>query len=338
MIRIPRRPCQVAFSVLLALLTGASACKKRPPTASKIMAPTPATVTLKIGEGDSLKAPRALALDPSGALYVADVGNFRVVKYTPEGKQLLTFGAKGSGEGQFESISSLAATDKGEVLVLDRTTPWIQVFSKDGKFVRRFGGPELALYGPMGLAVGKDGTLYIADTGGSRIVVLNPDGSKKREPLKTMGSESFNQPSDVAIEESGRVVVYQPFDGTAKSGKMFFFTSELTLERSFSSLQGPSTWDTPRYVASKGGLVYQTDPQNQRVLLLKGEEASPVQLTGPFATTLRLPAGIAVDGKNRVYVSDANTNLVYRFEHGTPKFEEPKSGSEKPSPTPTPEA
>jgi sugar lactone lactonase YvrE len=87
--------------------------------------------------------PYGLAVSPSGVLYVADLGRDEVLQYKASGTFIVV-----AGNGQ-----------KG--------------FSGDG-------GPateaELRLTAFSGLAVGEDGTLYIADSGNDRVRAVAPDG------------------------------------------------------------------------------------------------------------------------------------------------------------------
>jgi sugar lactone lactonase YvrE len=89
-----------------------------------------------------LRAPSALCLDGSGALYICDFGNHAVRKVASDG-----------------TISTVAGTGKPG-------------FARDG-------GPatESQLFQPCGVAVDKQGQVYIADSVNNRIRVVRLDGT-----------------------------------------------------------------------------------------------------------------------------------------------------------------
>ena len=140
--------------------------------------------------------PRAVAVDGQGKIYVADSGNNRIQVFNPDGSFLRQWGStckldtkegcQGDGRGQFNEPWGIAVDQEGSVYVSDTWNHRIQKFDKDGKFVNMWGvfestggelGKPFAFYGPRQLAVGKDGKLYVMDTGNKRVQVFNPDGS-----------------------------------------------------------------------------------------------------------------------------------------------------------------
>jgi DNA-binding beta-propeller fold protein YncE len=83
--------------------------------------------------------PTDIAFAPTGEVYVSDgYGNSRVVKFSREGKYLMTWGKRGTGPGEFNTPHSVAVDSKGEVYVSDRENNRIQVFDPNGKFLRQF--------------------------------------------------------------------------------------------------------------------------------------------------------------------------------------------------------
>ena len=72
--------------------------------------------------------PRGICFDGEGALYVADTGNHRVLKYSTTGKLLAAWGKQGEGKGEFESPHDVAGR-KGAVSVLDWGNNRVESFS-----------------------------------------------------------------------------------------------------------------------------------------------------------------------------------------------------------------
>jgi sugar lactone lactonase YvrE len=92
--------------------------------------------------GAGLSFPAALALGPDGALFVADVGNQRIRRLDPDGRITTIAGSGPTGYGNGGFADGPAASS-------------------------RFADPA-------GIAVGKDGTVYVADTANNRIRMLVP--------------------------------------------------------------------------------------------------------------------------------------------------------------------
>ena len=75
------------------------------------------------------------ALSPRGEIYVSDgYGNSRVHKYAPDGKLLMSWGAPGTGEGEFNIVHNSCCDADGWVYVADRENHRVQVFNGNGKF------------------------------------------------------------------------------------------------------------------------------------------------------------------------------------------------------------
>ena len=128
----------------------------------------------------------------SGKVYVADYANHRIQIFDPEGNFIIKFGEGGEGDGQFYKVSALSIDSEGDIYVADQFNYRVQKFTNDGKFIKAWGSNGAAdgqflekfgqagagdgqLNGPEGVGVDKEtGTVYVADTGNSRIQVFKP--------------------------------------------------------------------------------------------------------------------------------------------------------------------
>jgi len=129
--------------------------------------------SLGSGKRDSgdygFNTPGAVALDDEGNLYVLDMLNSAVKKYSPDGQFLLSIGGAGDTEGSFSRPKGLAVNSAGTIFVSDALMVAVQVFSPTGEYAGFIGRKEPGnkeseslFQWPSGLkAVG--GKLYVVD-------------------------------------------------------------------------------------------------------------------------------------------------------------------------------
>ena len=104
--------------------------------------------------------PTEMLAHPNGDIYVTDgYRNARVHRFAPDGTLKTSWGAPGSGPGQFHLPHSIAVNDDGNLLVADRSNKRIQIFTPEGKYLSEWTG----MGGPNDISRGKDGNFYIAE-------------------------------------------------------------------------------------------------------------------------------------------------------------------------------
>ena len=149
------------------------------------------------GSGDGeLDRPAGLVIRDD-VLYVVDSRNHRVQKFTLDGRYISQFGGYGSGPGEFNTPWGICLDHEGNIFVADWRNDRIQTFSSDGRWQASFGQPgtggdtsiarehggirviprPVGLFNrPTGVAVDKDGDIYVADWLNNRVQVLTPEG------------------------------------------------------------------------------------------------------------------------------------------------------------------
>ncbi|MCA9064199.1 MAG: hypothetical protein KDA96_14110 [Planctomycetaceae bacterium] len=154
--------------------------------------------------------PVAVAQDDAGFLYVGEYGDRqRIQKFTPEGEFVTMFGEHGTGEGQFQRPSAIAC-DREEVYVLDAFNDRIQVFDRNGAFLRVItpGAGSDPLQFPYDLKTGPDGLFYIIENKGGRLTVMEKNGTVRgRFGKPSYANDGFNNPWALAVLSDGRVLV-----------------------------------------------------------------------------------------------------------------------------------
>jgi streptogramin lyase len=138
-----------------------------------------------------LNSPIGVAVGPDGSLYIADWGNNRIRRVGPDGVITTVAGGGIGGDGGpatqaalFEP-SAVAVGPDGSLYIPDRNR--IRRVGPDGIITTVAGGASQGYSGdggpatlaelsfPSGVAIGPDGSLYIAD-GNNRIRRVGPDG------------------------------------------------------------------------------------------------------------------------------------------------------------------
>lgn len=116
--------------------------------------------------------PTSASVAGDGEIYVADgYGNSMVHRFGADGRHLSSFGAAGSGDGEFSTPHSIWIDGLDRVLVADRENNRICVYDRDGKLMTHWYG----FYHPMDIAEDTAGAIYVTDQT-PRLTRLNSDG------------------------------------------------------------------------------------------------------------------------------------------------------------------
>jgi DNA-binding beta-propeller fold protein YncE len=103
-----------------------------------------------------------------------------------------------------------AAFDAEDHLYLADLTDRIQVFDRDGRYLRGWRTPEFNVDGPSGLTVDRDGRLLVADTHFYRVLVYSPEGEllfQLGDGVQGTTPGRFGYPTDVVIDREGNFYV-----------------------------------------------------------------------------------------------------------------------------------
>ena len=202
----------------------------------------------------ALSDPRDVALGPDGSLYIADTSSNRIRKVSPDG------------------IISTIAGDGEEGYWGD-------------------GGPalEASLYFPRGVAVGADGSVYIADYGNNRVRKVDPKG--------------------IISTVAGNGQIGQSGDGGRATNASLYHPRGVTV--------GP---DGSIYIADTwNNRIRRVDP-NGTIGTVAGSGREGFSGDGRSATSasLRNPEDVAVAPDGSLYIADRLNNRVRKVCAGGP--------------------
>lgn len=159
----------------------------RTPTAT--FAKVPYRFIRKWGEygtgNGQFKAPKGMAVDAAGYLYVADYSNHRIQKFDASGTFISQWGTNGTGDGQFKFPIAVAADTAGHIYVADSGNYRIQKFDSQGHFLAKWGsyGSAAGTFSDIrAIALDKEGqNLYVVDNNSMlRVQVFSTDGAYLR--------------------------------------------------------------------------------------------------------------------------------------------------------------
>lgn len=286
------------------------------------------------------QSPMCVAVAPDGSIYVSDTGNDRVQKFTPSGQFLLEFGRPvpekkmdlpdltkpAPAGGLFNGPTGITVDSGGNVYVADRWNHRVQKFDSEGRFLLQWRGaewkgagvrPEVAepwqggFFGPQDVAVGKDGSIFVSDTGRKRIMKFTPEG---RFVLgwggEGDGPGRFMEPVGLAVSDEGEVYV-----ADTANHRVQIFTPEGQFVRQFKVFGWQDFHTQPFIEVMPDGSVVVTDSAANRVAQYDSNGTLRRSWGGPGKErgNVMAPHGVAVAQDGSVLVVDTNNHRVQLF-------------------------
>ena len=275
------------------------------------------------GAGQFLR-PAGLDLDHRGMLYVADSGNNRVQVVDSEGNFASEYGVRGWRTGEFDNPIDVAINfQRTELLyVADTDNHRIQYCNLVDRIFyvmagSRLGGineeddidTKLEFDLPGGVGVGRNGEIYVVDTGNHRFVLFNPDGIRVLMSGGFGGArQQFRDPTDLVADPHGNIYIV---DSGNHRIKKYDFSGNL-VQTWGTEGQMPGQFREPRHIdIDRWGYLYVTDRGNQRVQVFTKDGEAVMTFE---AESLVEPVGIAIFKNDLVFVSDVAANDIKVFQ------------------------
>ena len=265
--------------------------------------------------------PQFIAVGDDGSIYVSDLGNKRVQKFSSNWEYITEWGKSGKLSGEFHYPSGIAVSDDS-VFVADRDLNRIQKFSLDGEFITEWGEKgsyDDQLFFPNGIAV-NNGTVYVADTGNQRIQIFSTDG----EFISSFGSSGLGEGQfltviGIDIDADGNVYVTDK--GNHKIEK---FNANGELIKSF-PFHSSNYLFTPEAIAvDPAGEMFISNSANNRILHLSQDSNLYLNVfdqIGPYPNSFDFISDITIGINGELLVVDSANHKIKSFE--TAFYEKP---------------
>jgi DNA-binding beta-propeller fold protein YncE len=270
--------------------------------------------------------PRGITIGPDGFLYIADTSNHRIQKFTLDGTYIASWSQ------DFVEPWDVGVAPDGSIYVADTWNHRIVQLDAAGTLLNAWGsfgehtsGGDVGqgeFYGPRGIVIGTDGTIYVADTGNKRIQVFEPGGRFTRQ-WGGGGALAGYLDEPVGIDIGPRNEVYVA--DTWNRRIQVFITGGVSLrewpiegwDASADSDKASLIHEEKPYLAvDADGYVYVTDPSSYRVLVFdsQGNYTLSFGKYGSEENAFLLPSGIDVADDGTIYVSDAAGGRIMVFD------------------------
>lgn len=249
-----------------------------------------------------LQKPLGVVSNSKGVVYVvdADVNNVRVIDFNKKTIELL------SKQPVFRLPIGIALDAEENIYVVDGGSRTILVFNAAGQPIKNIGS-EQDFGKPAYVAINQRlGRMYVTDVLQHKVVVFGLDGEKLFEFGKPGNGEGdLYGPQGVAIDSLDRVFVAEQFNtrvqGFDADGKHLVMFGE----------RGDKDWqfEGPRGIAfDSDDNLYVAEGRKAALMIFTADGTPLTQLGGTRSTHqlgFTLPAGMAVDQNDRVYITDS---------------------------------
>ena len=229
------------------------------------------------------------------------------------------WGSHGRTPGLLHLPRAMASDPAGQLYIVDKTAR-IQVFDREGRFLRGWQTPESAQGKPTGLSFDRSGRLMVADTHYFRILFYEPDGTLL--PERTLGGQFGQQPgqfglvTDVVQDSAGcyYVAEYGEYDRIQKFAPNGSFLLQWGGHGS-----RPGEFMRPQNLAvDEQDRIWVADACNDRIQVFAatGAEAQLVDIWGQRGSQpgqLRYPYDLLLDDQDHVYVCEFGNHRVQKF-------------------------
>ena len=210
----------------------------------------------------------------------------------------------------------VAAFDASDHLFIADLTDRIQVFDRDGKYLRGWRTPDFNVDGPSGLTVDRYGRLLVADTHFYRVLVYSPEGKilfQIGDGIQGTTPGRFGYPTDVVIDSQGNFYVSE----YGENDRIQVFSPDGKWLRQWGG-HGfePGEFLRPRALAiDDKDRLYVADSCNHRIQVFdtSGKLLRSWGTRGTGPGQMSYPYDVAVGADGSLYVCEYGNQRVQKF-------------------------
>jgi DNA-binding beta-propeller fold protein YncE len=262
-----------------------------------------------------IEAPLGVAVTPDGGTVFATHGGQTpgVTMFDRDGRHVRELDLP--ADGKYHVPVYLTVAPNGNLYVGDRIAGEVYIYGAGGDYIERFIPQDAGLtFSPLGLAVAKDGTLYVADVASDkpeehRILVFDRNGLL----VRTLGEGELNYPNELVLDGDALYAT----DGN--NGRLIVFDAEGTRSTLVSTGVGSGDLGLPRGLGlDDRGRIFVVDSTDHMIrMYTKGaqltdhpEFAGAIGDVGIDDGKFMFPNGLAVDARARIYITDRQNNRI----------------------------
>jgi len=225
-----------------------------------------------------------------------------------------TWGRRGLSAGRFQKPRAMAFDPRGRFYVVDMTAR-IQAFDAEGNPLTSWRTPASKNGKPTGLAVGRDGSVLVADTHYYRVLVYSPEGKL----LRAIGGEFGYRPGELAqvtdVAQDSRGNYYVGEKGEYDRIQKFSPDGEFLLQWGGHGCE-PGQFVLPQSLAvDEQDRIWVADSCNHRIQVFdsQGELLSLWGSEGKELGELYYPYDLVLGRDGAVYVCEYGNHRVQKF-------------------------
>jgi tripartite motif-containing protein 71 len=267
--------------------------------------------------------PTGIVYNPvDGLLYVSDIVNDRIQKFSTAGIYQGQFGSFGSGNGQLNNPWGLAVDSFGYVYVADNINDRIVKFANTGTWIRNI-ATGAAADGVLAIAIDRANMLWFTNIA-NNVYAYDSNGSYR---LYYYGANSdvwpegyFNSVRGIAVTPPLTIAPYEGksaviiADGNGQTVSLFMTSFQSTAHPAIRNVTGISGFIGGFAFDSQENVYFTASSENKVYKYDKfGALITSWGATGTGNGQFNFPFGITIDDDDNVYVSDYNNNRIQKF-------------------------
>jgi sugar lactone lactonase YvrE len=248
--------------------------------------------------------------------------------------------ADGKGKkASFANPMGITADEQGDLYIADSHNNLIRKISSDGNVTTLAGngaegsadgkGKEATFFYPTGIAVDKNGNVYVSDTHNNLIRKITANGVVTTIAGRRNGRDSarFDNPAGIAVDTDGNLYVADWGNDVIRkitsSGNVINFAGSMGTPGRKNGIGESASFYLPWGIAlDSAGNVYVSDFNNNMIRKIS-PDAHVTTIAGKklrgsadgkdSSASFFHPAGIAVDKKGMLYIADMGNNKVRKI-------------------------